>query len=133
RLTRSGDAALFRHAVGTQSLKQFLFPPRVRAWRGRREGDGAMTLEGAEPAPRYAFLGVRACDLHAVEIQDRVFLDGRYVEPDYEARRHDAFFVAVNCTRAGGTCFCVSMDCGPRARSGFDIALTEVLDKRGHR
>jgi hypothetical protein len=57
----------------------------------------------------------------------------RYVEPDYEARRRDAFFVAVNCTRAGGTRFCVSMDSGPRARGGYDLALTELLDEHGHR
>jgi formate hydrogenlyase subunit 6/NADH:ubiquinone oxidoreductase subunit I len=128
RLVPSGDASLFRHAVGPESLKRFLFPPRVRTWQVR---DGR--FETAGPAPRYAFLGVRACDLRAVEIQDRVFLGGRYVEPDYEARRRDAFFVAVNCTRAGGTCFCVSMDSGPRARDGYDLALTELLDERGHR
>jgi ferredoxin len=41
--------------------------------------------------------------------------------------------VAVNCSKAGGTCFCVSMNTGPRATSGFDLALTELLDDGGHR
>ena len=77
--------------------------------------DGALEVEEPEPPPRYAFVGVRSCDLHAVAIQDRVFMGDRYVDPDYEARRRDAFFVAVNCGRAGGTCFCASMDTGPRA------------------
>jgi ferredoxin len=133
RLVRSGDDSLFRHAAGPESLKRFLFPPRARAWRAVRDADGAMTIETGEPAPRYAFIGVRACDLHAVAIQDRVFLEGPTIEPDYAARRHGAFFVAVNCTRAGGTCFCVSMDTGPRVSGGFDIVLTELLDERGHR
>ncbi len=52
----------------------------------------------------------------------------RYVDADYEARRRDAFFVAVNCGRAGGTCFCASMNTGPRVTAGFDLALTELLD-----
>ncbi len=133
RLTRRGDAALFRHAVGPQSLKGFLFPARVRAWHAHRDRDGRFTVETGESAPRYAFLGVRACDLHAVAVQDQVFLGGGYMEPDYAARRRDAFFVAVNCTRAGDTCFCVSMDSGPQASGGFDLALTELLDDRGHR
>jgi ferredoxin len=133
RLTSSGDASLFRHAVGPGSLKAFLFPPRVRTWHARRHADGEVVVQTGEPAPRYAFLGVRACDLRAVEIQDRVFLGGHHAEPDYEARRQDAFFVAVNCTRAGGTCFCVSMDAGPEVRSGHDLALTELIDDRGHR
>ena len=40
----------------------------------------------------------------------------------------DAFIVAVNCGQAGGTCFCVSMDTGPKVEAGFDLALTELLD-----
>jgi sulfhydrogenase subunit beta (sulfur reductase) len=39
----------------------------------------------------------------------------------------------VNCGEAGGTCFCVSMDTGPKARAGFDLALTELLDGDDHR
>ena len=38
-----------------------------------------------------------------------------------------AFIVAVNCGQAGGTCFCVSMNTGPKADAGFDLALTELL------
>jgi ferredoxin len=133
RLVRGGDEALFRHAVGPESLTRFLFPPRVRTWHALTNEHGEIQVQTGEPTPRYAFLGVRACDLHAVAIQDRVFLEGGYVEPDYEARRRDALFVAVNCTRAGGTCFCVSMDTGPRVRTGFDLVLTELLDEGGHR
>ncbi|MGE4091013.1 MAG: 4Fe-4S dicluster domain-containing protein, partial [Candidatus Binatia bacterium] len=40
--------------------------------------------------------------------------------------------VAVNCGEPAGTCFCVSMETGPKARSGFDLALTEVVDAGKH-
>ena len=64
-------------------------------------------------------------------VQDRVFLQGRHVDPAYKARREQAFIVAVNCGHQGrGICFCVSMGTGPRAASGFDLALTEVLQGR---
>ena len=133
RLERRDDEALFAHAVGHDSVKRFLFPPVVQTWRARRGEDGALEVQAPEPPPRYAFIGVRSCDLHAVAIQDRVFLGDRHVEPDYEARRRDAFFVAVNCARAGGTCFCTSMNTGPRVTGGHDLALTELLDEDGHR
>ena len=38
-----------------------------------------------------------------------------------------AFIVAVNCGQAGGTCFCTSMNTGPKAQAGFDLALTELI------
>ncbi|HET8952182.1 MAG TPA: 4Fe-4S dicluster domain-containing protein [Solirubrobacteraceae bacterium] len=133
RLRRRDDGAVFAHTAGHDSVKRYLFPPVVQVWRARRAQDGTLDVEPPAPPPRYAFLGVRSCDLHAVAIQDRVFLGDRYVDPDYEARRRDAFFVAVNCARAGGTCFCVSMDTGPAVTAGYDLALTELIDADGHR
>ena len=36
-------------------------------------------------------------------------------DPAYRARRAQVFIVAVNCGQAGGTCFCASMNTGPKA------------------
>ena len=103
----------------------------------RASGSGARGATGrrfeVEEEPldddaRSRFIGVRACELHAIAIQDRVFLGGRYVDRDYAARREGAFVVAVNCFEPGGTCFCVSMGTGPKAEAGYDLALTELLD-----
>jgi ferredoxin len=133
RLRRREDEALFGYVVGPQSWKRFLHPPEVTLWRAARDPGGGLAFDdGADDAPAYAFVGVRSCELHAIDIQDRVMLDGAYPDPFYAARRDGAFIVAVNCTVAGGTCFCVSMDTGPRADSGYDIALTEVIDGDRH-
>jgi len=133
RLKRRDDGALFGYVVGPHSWKKFLFPPLTRLWQARRtRGDGFEVLPEIEEAPRYAFIGVRACDLHAIAIQDRVFLEGKHVDPTYRSRREQVFIVAVNCGQAGGTCFCVSMNTGPRATAGFDLALTELLEDGRH-
>ena len=72
-------------------------------------------------------------NLTAMAVQDRVFLQGPHVDPTYRARRESAFIVAVNCAHQDkGTCFCVSMGTGPRAATGFDLALTEVLQGEEH-
>ena len=94
--------------------------PRRRRLRGRG-GAGRRRR-------RSRFIGVRACELHGIAIQDRVFLGGNYADRDYAARRKDAFIVAVNCFEPAGTCFCVSMGTGPKAEAGYDLALTEILD-----
>jgi len=133
RLRRRDDEALFGYAVGPQSWKRFLHPPELKLWRARRGEDGALEVsEEADDSPTYAFIGVRSCELHAIAIQDRVMMDGEYPDPFYRARREGAFIVAVNCTVAGGTCFCVSMETGPRAESGYDLALTEVIEDGRH-
>jgi formate hydrogenlyase subunit 6/NADH:ubiquinone oxidoreductase subunit I len=87
--------------------------------------------EKREPQ-KWAFLGVRACDLRAIAIQDKVFLQGAYVDSGYRMRRENIFVVAVNCGQAGNNCFCASMGTGPQAESGFDLALTEVLNGGQH-
>ena len=128
RLERRDDEARFGFAVGPHSWKQFLLPSRLRLWRARRDEAG---LE-VEPEPTddtpLAFFGVRACELQGIAIQDRVLLEGQFVDRDYAARRKDTFIVAVNCFEPGGTCFCVSMGSGPKAEAGYDLALTEILD-----
>lgn len=132
RLKKRDDKAIFGFAVGPHSWKKFLHPPVLRLWQLKRDGGSfTVTEERAQPL-KYAFIGVRACELHAIRVQDRVFLEGKYVDPDYKRRRDQCFIVAVNCSKAGGTCFCVSMDTGPKATSGFDLALTEVIEGEQH-
>jgi ferredoxin len=135
RLERRDDDARFGFAVGPTSWKRFLFPPRLRLWRSTQESPASDLKIEEEPleSKPLAFVGVRACELAAISIQDRVFVGGRYVDRDYAARRESALLVAVNCHEPGGTCFCVSMDTGPRVTGGFDLALTELLDDDGHR
>jgi len=130
RLERRDDEAAFGWAVGPHSWKQELLPARVRLWRTSRPGNGdPPAIEQEPPPPRpLALFGARSCDLHAIAIQDRVFLEGSFVDRDYAARRGGAFVVVVNCGVPGGTCFCSSMGTGPRADAGYDLALTEVLD-----
>ncbi|HEX4074172.1 MAG TPA: 4Fe-4S dicluster domain-containing protein [Candidatus Acidoferrales bacterium] len=132
RLKRRSDAALFGYAVGPHSWKKFLHPPTQRLWEAKREGNTFRILPDSPAPPKRAFLGVRACELHAIAVQDKVFLKGEYVEPGYQARRDNVFIVAVNCGQAGGTCFCVSMKTGPKATSGYDLSLTEVLAEGSH-
>ena len=133
RLQRRDDGALFGYTVGPHSWKRFLHPPIQQLWKAARSADAA-TVEAAPAEPeRFALFGVRACELHAIAIQDKVFLHGPYVDSHYKARRENAFIVAVNCGKAGGTCFCVSMNTGPRVSNGYDLALTELVEGGKHR
>ena len=128
RLRKREDGALFGYTVGPQSWKKFLHPPAVRLFQVQRNNGTFHILEEAGPPPRYALLGVRSCELAAIEAQDRVLAQGRFADAVYRARRQQAFVIAVHCTQSAPTCFCVSMHTGPRAIAGFDLALTEILE-----
>jgi hypothetical protein len=128
RLRRRSDDALFGHAVGPHSWKKFLHPPVVGLWQARREGRRLEIQNEPQQSSKLAFLGVHSCELYAIAIHYRVFIHGQQVETGYKSRREQIFIVAVNCAQAGGTCFCASMNTGPKAASGFDLALTEILE-----
>jgi ferredoxin len=134
RLKRRDDEALFGYAVGPSSWKRYQLPAEVKLWRARVDEHGGLTelTEPPRDSPRYAFLGARSCELHAMGILDRVLLGGSHPDPADRVRTGDLFVIAVQCGVAGGTCFCVSMSTGPVAERGFDLALTEVIDSERH-
>ncbi|MBN2218375.1 MAG: 4Fe-4S dicluster domain-containing protein [Pirellulales bacterium] len=128
-----GDPELsFEFVVGPNGPKNYLFPAKLKLLEFH-VGNERFELDAGQPdVPKYAFLGVRPCELAAVKVQDRVF---GVAEPGmfrcesetwYTLARRQALFIAVNCTRPAGTCFCASWGTGPRATEGFDLALTEL-------
>lgn len=128
RLEQSADNRVFGVVHGPQSLKPFSFPPREPLITIERSKNG-FTATPLLPKPeKVAVLGARPCDVAALAVQDRIFLRDAYADPYYQTRRAGLFVIAVNCTRALSTCFCASMGTGPRATTGFDLALTELED-----
>jgi ferredoxin len=130
RLLYTGHENYFDITPGPHSWKMFFFPPRSQMVAFQRTTDSTHweVVAESEPAPAYALLGVRPCELAAIQIQDRVFLRDDFKDPIYRKRRQNAFLITVNCLHPCGTCFCASMGTGPEAESGFDISMTELED-----
>lgn len=135
RLERREDQAYFGYNVGPFAYKKFLFPPRVTMLSVEKQSGGTdiqfIDRRIEQPPPRQAFIGVRSCELHAIQIQDRVFIGDNpdLSDPLYRGRRENLFIVAASCIQAGGTCFCVSTNTGPQvntARTPADLHLIEV-------
>ena len=134
RLERRDDGALFGFAVGPQAWKRFLHPPVETLWtmrsdRRRRHGR-KRRQRGSASSPSSA-----CAPASCTRLPSRIGCFHKDLTRilAYAMRRRDAFIVAVNCGQAGGTCFCVSMQTGPKATAGFDLALTELLDGASHR
>jgi sulfhydrogenase subunit beta (sulfur reductase) len=131
-LEKGTAGTYFGYAVGPHSWKKYLFPPLLRLWQARRTTEGFDTVDGEPEPPPRAFLGVRACELQAIVVQDKVFLQRaeQWTDPHYAQARARLFLVAVECEHPAGTCFCASMGTGPAVKPGlpFDLALTELDD-----
>lgn len=133
RLKEREDKSFFGFNVGPHSWKKYLFPPNHLLWQAKRKNNGFELMEDAQKeTPKYVFLGVRACELHAMEIQDKIFIKGEHIDLIYHVNREKALIIAVNCAQAGGTCFCTSMNTGPKVNTGFDLALTEIVNEKLH-
>jgi ferredoxin len=133
RLKRDSDPRFFAFVPGAGSWKPLLHPAEAKLWTAERSDGTFRILDNEKPLLRYAFLGVRACELAAIALQDRVLLADKYSDRIYEASRKNVFVVAVQCSQSAPTCFCSSMGTGPRVTRGFDLLLTELLGNGGHR
>lgn len=126
RLSEYQGDKWFSIVHASQSLKNLTYKPRQPTVKIVKTEQG-ISFQAEEPsAEKIAVLGARACDVAALQIQDKVFLGGEYQDEYFKANRESLFIVAVNCTRANETCFCTSMNTGPKVKQGFDVSLTEL-------
>lgn len=106
------------------SPKSFLFPVKERvavypstSYRWQPAGDGG--------AP-FVLAGIRACDIAAMRLLDRVFIQEDYVDPFYSLRREAMRTVSVDCAVPAASCFCDLLGARPHAAEGFDVNLSPV-------
>lgn len=124
-LGASSEQGFFQFNLGPKSWKSYLFPAERILWTMSRGQRAKAPLPDYEKTSSYAFLGVRACELAALRIQDRILCgDGR--DPYYTEHRERVLIVGVHCQTAAATCFCPSMGTGPHFVSrDYDLLLTE--------
>ncbi|TNF65200.1 MAG: sulfite reductase subunit A [Gammaproteobacteria bacterium] len=125
-IKKTDSQRAFGWTVPVQSIKPLLFEEREVLWKVKRNAEGKLSFEKSAHIPKYAIFGVRPCDLRAIEIQDKVFIDNTYHDIRYQKRRQQLFIIAANCTSCHHNCFCVSLGDQPKANKGFDLAVTEI-------
>jgi len=132
RLKERSDKALFGYNVGPFSFKKYLFPPRLTILKTKKVDGKISIIKENESVEKLAFFGVKPCELQAILIQDKIFIEGEYVDNYYKKQRDNLFIVTTNCTESGSSCFCASTGSGPEAKKGFDISITELIDNGNH-
>ena len=72
---------MFGYAVGPHSWKKFLLPATQQLWSAERTKYGVVVASEPHRLERFAFIGVRACDLNAIGIHNRGLIGGEQVGP----------------------------------------------------
>lgn len=124
RLHTGDSQRLFDWNHGPQGLKPLCFAPREVLWEESVEPYNFQRILPAMTPT--AVIGVRACDLAALAIQDHHFLLEMRPDPHYRERRKSLLLIGVDCAYSAKTCFCVSTGDGPALDGGFDIGMAEL-------
>lgn len=128
RAAATASSRTFDYGLGLTGWKRFTHPPTIPLAALRRDGGQVSVTAVVDPPPKLAFVGVRACELAALRIQERVLRAGPVGDVDHVGRRDGSLVVAVECATAARTCFCTSMATGPEVTDGADVVLAELED-----
>ena len=118
------ESAKLAMATPVDSAKSFMFPAKERvAVYPSGQGDS----DPLAPARRsQALVGVRDCDIRALEIIDKVFITELCSDPFYQLRRENTVMIAQDCVEPCERCFCTMVGGKPYSESGFDVNLSPV-------
>lgn len=106
--------------------KSFFLPLResvalygVESLGEEKKGDGRKPL---------ALVNLRNCDVQALAILDRIFLEGDWIDPFYQQRRDEVLVVSVDCVDIADFCFCPLLGYKPVVEKGTELNLSPISE-----
>lgn len=80
-----------------------------------------------EDKKKRLFYGIRPCDVKALVLMKKFFIEDGFVDIPYKQKVENSTFIALACAkRCLEKSFCHKMDVGPLAKEGFDLQLIPV-------
>jgi len=80
-----------------------------------------------EDKKKRLFYGIRPCDVKALVLMKKFFIEDGFVDIPYKQKVENSTFIALACAkRCLEKSFCHKMDAGPLAKEGFDLQLIPV-------
>lgn len=122
-----GETLRFDTCNTDKSPKDVLFPQWEDLMHFRMEGKTIELTEQQRCAEDYVIFGIRACDIRAFKVLDKVFLADP-VDTYYAARREHGILVAIACSDPEDSCFCTTFGIDP-AQPEADVVLWKKDDE----
>jgi sulfhydrogenase subunit beta (sulfur reductase) len=102
-------------------FKKLLLKPRFTMME-RRNGGTTRELDDNDAGP-VVFFGAHACDIHALQVLDLIYLS-EYQDPYYKRNRERLTVIGYGCS-PDDRCFCASLGT-ETVEQGFDMFLTPL-------
>ncbi len=100
-----------------EPLRMLFYMPRVQVFPYEKK-----------PMKRI-IIGVKGCDLHALELLDKALINDDFIDPDYKYWRDNTYIISSDCQEIGATCHCTVFDGQPWADKNYDINISKVDDQ----
>lgn len=123
---KEGDVPVF-DKMTVRSAKDAFFPQCENMSKFSRDDNNRIVIDKINLTDTdFVVMGIRACDVKAVAVLDKVFLS-EPVDTFYKARRDHSILVSLSCARPEETCFCTTFGIDPAEPQG-DVAMYIVED-----
>lgn len=119
--------------VGTSQMlmaaKEFLLPAQDVLFRySGKKGEEKLEMPDLGTKPKL-MIGLRLCDVRAISVLDAVYLEGRFRDPYYAAKRENLVLMTTVCDDPRWSCFCTSVGDLNEWAKATDVLLTDLGDK----
>ncbi len=108
-------------ATATAVSPKDVFLPREETFLQYKSDGTKLELIPLEDIDPVTVFGIHPCDLRAVEMLDKVYLEQDPPDTLYKKRRENTTVVALSCDRPDPFCFCNEFDVDPADAPGADV------------
>jgi ferredoxin len=102
-----------------QNMKHFFLPSREAVARF------PVDIDRRKRDPLY-LIGLKGCDLHGLDVHDRVFEKWEPADPIYKEKRTSTVIISADCPEPEPTCFCNLVGGKPYCETMCDINVTQL-------
>ncbi|MCC6485278.1 MAG: 4Fe-4S dicluster domain-containing protein [Armatimonadetes bacterium] len=124
-----GVTPLLDNGQWTLPPKDHILPRSETLFTFQRTPEGPAIIPGIPRPQATVLIGLRPCDLRSLSILDEVYLDGRFKDPYYKARRDNLLTVAYVCEKKRWSCFCSSVGDPVEWAAAADVSLTDIGER----
>jgi len=105
----------------TENIKHFFFPSRDVVARF------PVDIDRRKRETLY-LIGPKGCDLHGLDVHDRVFEKWEPTDPFYKEKRAGTVIISADCPEPEPTCFCNLVGGKPYCEAVCDMNITRLKD-----